>query len=186
MTNNVWFAAATAAFGAASTRKPRGAPAYSADAVPDWVAEFVDGSGVHVIGETKVYNPLLADPTALRRGAALAFGATEYDLRISILGERAGSAAEPLVPRRDDKPHPRAKYEAALDGGHRVVPLIHEIFGGMAHEAVAFLRELSRLRAHDLGADSVHATWAAQAFVPFWRQRSTPIHSRANGHGNGD
>ena len=28
MTNNVWYAAATAAFGAASTRKPRGAPAY--------------------------------------------------------------------------------------------------------------------------------------------------------------
>ena len=133
--------------------------------------KFVDGSGVHVIGETKVYNTLLADPTTLRRGAALAFGATEYDLRISILGEHAGSAAEPLAPRLDGKPHPRAKYEAALDGGHRVVPLIHEIFGGMAHEAVAFLRELSRLRAHDLGADSVHATWAAQAFVPFWRQR---------------
>merc|ERR1712087_989594 len=84
-----------------------------------------------------------------------------------------------LLPRTDyGKSHPPAKYQAALDCGHRVVPLIHEVFGGMAQEAEAYLRELGRLRAHELGADRVHATWAAQAFVPFWRQRlSIAIHT---------
>ena len=48
----------------------------------------------------------------------------------------------------------------------------------MAQEAEAFLRELGRLRSHDLGAECVHATWEAQAFVPFWRQRlSVALHS---------
>ena len=122
MVNNVWYHAATVAYGAAATRKPRAEPAYSMGAIPDWVAEFIDSSGAHVIGETKVYNPLVTDPTKLRRGSVYPFGATEYDLRISILGERAGSAAAPLEPRADGKPYPPAKYKAAIDGGHRVKP----------------------------------------------------------------
>ena len=47
----------------------------------------------------------------------------------------------------------------------------------MARDAVDFLRELGRLREHALGVDRVHATWAAQSFVPFWRQRlSVAVH----------
>ena len=171
--NNVWYQAATAVFGAAAMRKPTSEPAYSVGANPDWVAEFAGEGGVHtgILGENKVYNPLRSDETELRRASVYPFGATEYDLRISILGEHAGTAAAPLLPRADGKPHPTAKYESAIQGGHRVVPIIHEIFGGLAHEAVAFLAELGRLRSQALGADGEHATWAARSFMPFWRQR---------------
>ena len=135
-------------------------------------------SGSHTLGETKVYNNLVTNINKLRRGAVYAFGATEYDLRLQILGDQAGTAAAPLIPRADGKPHEPAKYKNALDGGHRVMPLIHEVFGGMAPDAAAFLAELGRMRSHALGADSVYATWAAQSFVPFWRQRlSIAVHT---------
>ena len=66
----------------------------------------------------------------------------------------------------------------ALEGGHRVIPLIHEVFGGMAPEATAFLAELGRLRSHALGSDGVFATWAAHSFMPFWLQRlSIAVHT---------
>ena len=51
------------------------------------------------------------------------------------------------------------------------MPLIHEVFGGLAHEADAFLRELGRLRSQSLGAEGAHATWSARSFAPYWRQR---------------
>ena len=161
--NNVWYQAATAVFGAAAMRKPSSEPAYSVGANPDWVAEFAGEGGVHtgILGENKVYNPLRSDETELRRASVYPFGATEYDLRISILGEHAGTAAAPLLPRADGKPHPTAKYESAIQGGHRVVPIIHEIFGGLAHEAVAFLAELGRLRSQALGADA-RGGWRAR------------------------
>ena len=124
-----------------------------------------------------ILNPIVSSPTEMRRAAVYAFGATEHDLRIEILGERAGTAATPLEPPPGGEPR-TAKYQHALDGGHRVIPLIHEVFGGLASDADAFMRELARLRKHALGADSVHATWAARSFAPFWRQRlSLAIHS---------
>ena len=40
------------------------------------------------------------------------------------------------------------------------------------------MSELGRLRSQALGADGVHATWAAQSFMPFWRQRlSIALHA---------
>ena len=120
MVNNEWFLAAKAAYGAPAMRKPTREPAYSLGANPDWVAEFTDSSGVHVLGETKVYNNLSTDRTKLRRCAVYAFGATEYDLRVKIfLGEHAATAAAPLIPRLDGEPHPSGKYTMALEGGHR-------------------------------------------------------------------
>ena len=100
---------------------------------------FTDTSGSHSLGETKVYNNLVTNITKLRRGAVYAFGATEYDLRLDILGEYAGTESTPLLPRADGAPHANAKYKHALDGGHRVIPLIHEVFGGMASDAAAYL-----------------------------------------------
>ena len=58
-----------------------------------------------------------------------------------------------------------------------MIPLIHEVFGGLAPEAYAYLKELGRLRSQALGSEEPNATWAASSFVPFWRQRlSIAIH----------
>ena len=58
-----------------------------------------------------------------------------------------------------------------------MVPLIHEVFGGIASDADAFMRELARLRKNALGADGAQSTWSARSFAPFWRQRlSLAIH----------
>ena len=39
-----------------------------------------------------------------------------------------------------------AKYQAALDGGHDVLVLISEVWGGFSPEAMRFLGELSQAR----------------------------------------
>ena len=39
-----------------------------------------------------------------------------------------------------------AKYEQALSRGHTVVPLISEVWGGFAADAMSFLRKLARTR----------------------------------------
>ena len=42
------------------------------------------------------------------------------------------------------------------------------------------MSELGRLRSQALGADSLHATWAARSFMPYWRQRlSIALHAGA-------
>ena len=56
----------------------------------------------------------------------------------------------------------------ALDGGHEVVPLIHEVWGGVASEAVAYLRRLADSKA---GPDRATATWATSSFRSYWGQR---------------
>ena len=62
----------------------------------------------------------------------------------------------------------RAKYQVALDDGHEVVPLIHEVWGGAAPEAVAFLRRLADSK---VGPDRATATWATSSFRSYWGQR---------------
>ena len=77
------------------------------------------------------------------RGATRAFGATEAHLRSEILGARAADGGASLSrcyltgPR---KGLPRvAKYEQALSRGHTVVPLISEVWGGFAADAIIVL-----------------------------------------------
>ena len=141
-----WVEAKAAVHGAAQTRATADAPAYSYPSVPDFVTEFAGQASAHLIGEVKVYNPIRADMTEMRRGAVRPFGATEPQLRSEILGAGATDecATRALTryyisgPRRGT---PRvAKYAVALRGGHRVVPLIAEVWGGFAVDAMSFLR----------------------------------------------
>ena len=67
---------------------------YSPDAIPDFVSEFGGAAGAHLIGEVKVYNPIVKVATLLRRGACYAFGATEAPLRVKILGERVNRGVD--------------------------------------------------------------------------------------------
>jgi hypothetical protein len=166
-----WVEATTAVHGAAQTRATADAPAYSYPSVPDFVTEFAGQAGAHLIGEVKVYNPIRADMTEMRRGAVRPFGATEPQLRSEILGAGATDecATRALTryyisgPRRDT---PRvAKYAAALRGGHRVVPLIAEVWGGFAVDAMPFLRGLAIARGDTLDVERLSTTWAARSFL---------------------
>ena len=108
--------------------------------------------------------------TEMRRGAVRPFGATEPQLRSEILGADATDecATRALTryyisgPRRGT---PRvAKYAVALRGGHRVVPLIAEVWGGFAVDAMSFLRGLAIARGDTLDVERLSTTWAARGF----------------------
>ena len=55
-----------------------------------------------------------------------------------------------------------AKYQHALDGGHTVTPLICEVWGGFAPEAIICLRRLAESRAGKLTGE---AAWATCGFI---------------------
>ena len=81
--------------------------------------------------EVKVYNPIVSDAAQLLRGATTAFGVTRVHLLAENLGDYASNYADPAVvpPRHDGAPR-TAKYQEALDGGHDVLVLVSEIWGG--------------------------------------------------------
>ena len=60
-----------------------------------------------------------------------------------------------------------AKYQVALDAGHDVTPLIAEVWGGMAPEAISFLHSLAQQRSD---APTLYRTWAADSFSAYWGQ----------------
>ena len=64
-----------------------------------------------------------------------------------------------------------AKYAAALRGGHRVVPLISEVWGGFAVDAMSFLRGLATARGDTLDVERLSTTWAARSFMSYYGQR---------------
>jgi hypothetical protein len=90
-------------------------------------------------------------------------------LRVEILGERAGSAEAPLPPRPDGQPR-KAKYQEALDGGHTVVPLICEVWGGFAPEAVTYLARLAQARGDGIDQERAGATWSTRSFTSYYGQ----------------
>ena len=164
-----------AAYGAVGTYATATAPWWAPDACPDLVSEFNGQDGGHVLGEVKVYNSIVAAPSELMRGATRAFGATEAHLRSEILGARAadGGASLPRCYMRGPRAGmPReAKYEQALSRGHTVVPLIAEVWGGFAADAMTFLRRLSRSRGDRLDVEEHSATWATRSFSSYYGQR---------------
>ena len=145
-----WVLAIRAAYGVVGTYASATSPSWAPDACPDLISEFNGQDGGHLLGEIKVYNSMVAAMNKLMCGATRAFGATEAPLRSEILGACAadGGASDGRCykngPRRGV---PReATYQQALDRGHTVVPLITEVWGGFAADAMAFLRKLSRKR----------------------------------------
>mgnify|MGYP006879294841 FL=1 len=72
----------------------------------------------------------------------------------------------------------RADYRGALDLGHQVTPLIHEVFGGWAPDAIKLFRQLARCHRDLLEPELT--SWAARSFTAYHSQRiSTAIHTAA-------
>jgi len=170
-----WVLAIRAGYGSVGTYATASAPRWAPDSIPDLVSEFNGQDGGHVLGEVKVYNSMVSASAELMRGATRAFGATEAHLRSEILGARAADGGASLSrcyltgPR---KGLPRvAKYEQALSRGHTVVPLISEVWGGFAADAMSFLRKLARTRGDRLDVEEHSATWATRSYASFYGQR---------------
>ena len=159
--------AVQAARGAAHTRATAEAPAWSAPSVPDFVSEYAGQAGAHQAGEVKVYNTIISDAAQLLRGATQAFGAT----RARLLQENLGDFAprEVVAPRGDGAPR-TAKYQAALEGGHDVLVLISEVWGGFSPEAMRFLGELSQARNDGIDIERASTTWSTSSFTSYHGQ----------------
>ena len=162
-----WVRAVQAARGAAHTRATAEAPAWSAPSVPDFVSEYAGQAGAHQAGEVKVYNTIISDAAQLLRGATQAFGAT----RARLLQENLGDFAprEVVAPRGDGAPR-TAKYQAALEGGHDVLVLISEVWGGFSPEAMRFLGELSQARNDGIDIERASTTWSTSSFTSYHGQ----------------
>eukprot|EP00964_Phaeocystis_antarctica_P015765 scaffold8721_cov80-Phaeocystis_antarctica.AAC.15 len=77
-------------------------------------------------------------------------------------------APKDVVPPRYDGAPRTAKYQAALDGGHDVLVLISEVWGGFSPEAMRFLGELAQAR--NDGIDIERATWSTSSFTSYHGQ----------------
>ena len=160
--------------GAAHTRATAEAPEWSAPSVPDFVSEYAGQAGAHQAGEVKDYNTIIADAAQLLRGATTAFGAT----RARLLEENLGDLVPPdvqlpaaVLPQRPaDAPPRAAKYAEALEGGHEVLVLIAEVWGGFSPESMRFLGELAQARGDGVDLERASATWSTTSFTSFHGQ----------------
>ena len=59
---------------------------------------------------------------------------------------------------------------AALRGGHEVIMLICEVWGGFAPEAVRFLGELAQARNDAVDLERASTTWSATSFTSYHGQ----------------
>ena len=102
-----------------------------------------------------------------RGGATQAFGATRARLLKENLGDFAPS--EVVAPRSDGAAR-TAKYQAALDGGHDVLVLISEVWGGFSPEAMRLLGELAQARNDGVDLERANATWSTSSFTSYHGQ----------------
>ena len=160
--------AVQAARGAAHTRATAEAPDWCAPSVPDGVSEYAGHAGAHQALEVKVYNTIIADAAQLLRGATVAFGATRAKLMAENLGEHA--PPDVCASARPGDLAGEAKYAVALAGGHEVVMLIAEVWGGFAPEAMRFLGELSQARHDAVDLERASATWSTSSFTSYHGQ----------------
>ena len=136
--------------------------------MPDFTSEFAGHAGAHQAGEVKVYNHIVADAAQLLRGATVAFGATRAKLMAENLGEHAPPDVHASA--RPGDLAGEAKYETVLAGGHEVVMLIAEVWGGFAPEAMRFLGELSQARNDGIDIERASATWSTSSFTSYHGQ----------------
>ena len=163
-----WVRAVQAARGAAHTRATSEAPTWSAPSVPDAVSEYAGYAGAHQALEVKVYNTIVSDAAQLLRGATSAFGATRARLLKENLGDCAPTDVVP--PRGDGEAARVAKYQEALDGGHEVLVLLSEVWGGFSPESMRFLGELAQARGDGVDLERSSATWSTSSFSSFHGQ----------------
>ena len=74
-----------------------------------------------------------------------------------------------MPPRHDGTPR-TAKYQEALDGGHDVLVLVSEVWGGFSPEAVRFLGELAQARGDRIDFERESATWSTTSFMSYHGQ----------------
>ena len=63
-----------------------------------------------------------------------------------------------------------AKYQAALEGGHDVLVLISEVWGGFSPEAMRFLGELAQARNDGIDIERASTTWSTSSFTSYHGQ----------------
>ena len=63
-----------------------------------------------------------------------------------------------------------AKYQEALEGGHEVLALIAEVWGGFLPKAMFFLGELSQARGDGIDYERASATWSTLSFTSYHGQ----------------
>ena len=74
-----------------------------------------------------------------------------------------------MPPRHDGTPR-TAKYQEALDGGHDVLVLVSEVWGGFSPEAMRFLGELAQARGDRVDFERESATWSTTSFMSYHGQ----------------
>ena len=75
------------------------------------------------------------------------------------------------MPPRAEGALPRtAKYQEALEGGHEVLVLIAEVWGGFAPESMRFLGELAQARGDGIDIERASATWSTSSFTSYHGQ----------------
>ena len=136
--------------------------------MPDFVSEYAGQAGAHQAADAKVYNPIVSDAAQLLRGATQAFGATRARLLVENLGDKA--PPEVLAPRPGGSPPRTAKYAAALEGGHDVLILICEVWGGFSPESMRFLGELAQQRNDSVDLECASTTWTTSSFTAYHGQ----------------
>ena len=112
--------------------------------------------------------------------SVLSAGAIFEDCRViglSLIGQARGGNCTPSTPHRRPLANTRPirsiedKYAGAKRKGHRVVPLIHEVFGGIESRAVKLLHEAAlRMRGRDSSGEDPAATdapWSAPSLPPY-------------------
>ena len=90
------------------------------------------------------------------------FGNTAEEQYEIILGTPAAD---------DGSPGRLGVYDAALRGGHKVHPIVLEVFGGFHPDAVRLVDKLAREHGARLGVDELSAPWNARSFRSLHLQR---------------
>jgi len=162
LVNAVWARALKSVYGANFESEPASWRQFSTTR-PDGCAFNCAFNGKHVLYETKVATPISASSGdgPARQGQAgtlCAFGNTDKHFLTKILG----------TPNGDGAPPSDGDYRLALARGQTVVPLIHEVFGGLAPGANATLRDLGQRKQGRL--DEPSASWSARSFVAYYGQ----------------
>ena len=75
-----------------------------------------------------------------------------------------------MVPPRADGAPRDAKYATALEGGHEVLVLLAEVWGGFSPESTRFLGELAQQRGDGVDFERESATWSTQSFTAYHGQ----------------